>query len=79
MFKALAIDLLQRIVSAASPLLVDALQRAVDELQELAESTENEYDDLLVNVLVDVLEADPDPEAKALGEATGKASVNENE
>jgi hypothetical protein len=68
-FSGLAVDLLARIISAASPLIREKLVDLVEELKEEAKETKNDYDDLLVNLLTAALDVEDDPAGRKAGEA----------
>jgi hypothetical protein len=68
-------SLLTALLTQIAPFLSDALrellERAVREAVELAEGTKNEFDDILVNALVEALGIEPDETARKINEANG--------
>ena len=68
-------DLLYALLSQIAPFLSDAvrqlLERAAGELVELSRGTENKFDDILVNALVEALDVEKPEEAKEIDEANG--------
>lgn len=68
-------DLLYALLSQIAPFLSDAvreiLERAASELVELSRDTENKFDNILVNALVEALGIEKPEEAKEIDEANG--------
>lgn len=73
-------DLLAALLKQIAPYLSEAirevLRRATDELVELSKQTSNEFDDVLVNALVEALALEKDDTSRKIDEANGDTLDN---
>lgn len=71
----IAVEVLARIVAAVSDDIRDLFERFVIDLRKKAKETENDWDNVFTNLLVEVAAVDRDEEARKLGEKGPKATT----